>query len=297
MGYFVLDRIKKLCQPLEVVPTEIQPKLNSLKNIKAVLFDVYGTLLISGYDELGGFSAMDRVEAFELAFFDAGFCGDLAKASKLTNQQFFDKLENHKYLCKICGIWHPDPDVETVFTEIIESLQNDGVLSGVADESKIRDFIVGFECRINPTWSMPNAADVLAKLKESGKVLGVVSDAQFYTPILMESLISENLFDQVFDSECCIWSNIVGEKNPSQKLFNRVLGALMVKHGIRASEVLYVGNDLFNDVGTAKIMGCKAALFAGDSRSVRLRENDERLEGIVADAVITDLNQLLEILD
>ena len=113
------------------------------------------------------------------------------KVAKRANQLFFEKLEHHKYLCKICGIWHPDPDVEVMWTEIFEILQNEGVLSGTATEEQIRVFAVEFECRINPTWAMPNAADVLSKLKVDGKVLGLVTDAQFYTPILLKCLIEK----------------------------------------------------------------------------------------------------------
>ena len=63
--------------------------------------------------------------------------------------------------------------------------------------------------------------------------------------------------------------------------------------GISAAEALYVGNDMLNDITPAHALGFRTALFAGDARSLRLRENDERVAGIEPDLVLTDLAQIL----
>jgi putative hydrolase of the HAD superfamily len=41
------------------------------------------------------------------------------------------------------------------------------------------------------------------------------------------------------------------------------------------------------------MVGFKTALFAGDARSLRLRENQPKCQNLFADIVITDLLQLL----
>jgi putative hydrolase of the HAD superfamily len=56
--------------------------------------------------------------------------------------------------------------------------------------------------------------------------------------------------------------------------------------------VLYVGNDLLNDVLPASKIGFRTALFAGDRRSLRWRENDSRTSGVTPDVVITRLADL-----
>jgi putative hydrolase of the HAD superfamily len=53
-----------------------------------------------------------------------------------------------------------------------------------------------------------------------------------------------------------------------------------------------VGNDKLNDIWPATQLGLKTALFAGDQRSLRLRENDVRCSGLEPDLVITRLSQL-----
>jgi putative hydrolase of the HAD superfamily len=56
--------------------------------------------------------------------------------------------------------------------------------------------------------------------------------------------------------------------------------------------VLYIGNDIRNDIWPADRLGCRTALFAGDARSLRLREDDERLSDVKPDRVVTALGQI-----
>jgi putative hydrolase of the HAD superfamily len=64
--------------------------------------------------------------------------------------------------------------------------------------------------------------------------------------------------------------------------------------GISRTSVLYVGNDMRNDILPATKTGFQTALFAGDRRSLRLREDDPQCKNVVPNLVITDLIQILE---
>jgi putative hydrolase of the HAD superfamily len=66
--------------------------------------------------------------------------------------------------------------------------------------------------------------------------------------------------------------------------------------GIFSNSVLYVGNDMLNDIYPAKRVGFKTGLFAGDARSLRLRENHPKCQNLSADLVITDLIQILDLI-
>ena len=56
--------------------------------------------------------------------------------------------------------------------------------------------------------------------------------------------------------------------------------------------ILYLGNDMLNDIWAAAQVGFRTALFAGDARSLRLREDREEIGDISPNAVITELKQL-----
>ncbi|MBW2644225.1 MAG: hypothetical protein JRC89_12900 [Deltaproteobacteria bacterium] len=63
---------------------------------------------------------------------------------------------------------------------------------------------------------------------------------------------------------------------------------------VPAHSAIYFGNDMLNDIYTAKKAGFKTGLFAGDTRSLRLRENDPKCKDLSADIVITDLVQIID---
>jgi putative hydrolase of the HAD superfamily len=76
-------------------------------------------------------------------------------------------------------------------------------------------------------------------------------------------------------------------------LFKRAEEAVRAK-GFGADAVLFVGNDMLNDIFPAKSLGFQTALFAGDARSLRLRTDDSRCRNLSADIVLTDLEQLID---
>jgi putative hydrolase of the HAD superfamily len=78
---------------------------------------------------------------------------------------------------------------------------------------------------------------------------------------------------------------------PSPKLFMLAAEKLGARE-ILPTEVLYVGNDMLNDIYPAKTIGFQTALFAGDRRSLRLRAEDPRCRNLAADVVVTNLIQL-----
>ena len=71
---------------------------------------------------------------------------------------------------------------------------------------------------------------------------------------------------------------------------------LKEKYVIHPHEVLFIGNDMLNDVYPANKVGFKTALFAGDRRALRLRKNKQEVKNLEPDYIITDLLQLLEII-
>lgn len=293
----LLERIQNLCEPMTVMPTAEEPKLTKFSGVKAVLFDVYGTLLISGSGDVGTATAIDSAVALRDALDAAGFEGDLKKAGVRGKELLGEFVEHHHYLCRLCSIWHPEVDIIDIWTKVLAELHKEGIITSIGvDQEQINLLGVEYECRVNPTWPMPGCSDVLAQLAASDKVMGIVSNAQFYTPLLFETFLDKKVPALGFDPECCIWSCDVGEAKPSPKLFNRVLGALMVKYGIRPEETVYVGNDMLNDIYSAQEAGCKTVLFAGDRRSLRWREGNECVAGLVPDAIITELGQLTEVL-
>ena len=150
-----------------------------------------------------------------------------------------------------------------------------------------------YEVRVNPTWPMPQLEAVLTQLADRLIPMGIVSNAQFYTPLLFPAHLNRSLETLGFDVEACVWSYQVGEAKPSPRLFDMALQTAATKWGLSPSEILYVGNDIRNDIWPAQLAGCRTALFAGDLRSLRQRQDDPELVGVAPDLVVTDLTGIL----
>ena len=125
--------------------------------------------------------------------------------------------------------------------------------------------------------------------------MGLVSNAQFFTPLLFEWFLGGDTADLGFDSELIILSYQLGCAKPSMALFETAARAVNAK-GIATDAVLFVGNDVLNDIFPAKQVGFQTALFAGDARSLRLRAEDPRCRNLKADLIVTDLGQLIAFL-
>jgi putative hydrolase of the HAD superfamily len=54
---------------------------------------------------------------------------------------------------------------------------------------------------------------------------------------------------------------------------------------------------MLNDILPAQTTGFRTALFAGDKRSLRLRRDNPRCSNLKPDMVLTDLVQLVELLN
>jgi putative hydrolase of the HAD superfamily len=161
---------------------------------------------------------------------------------------------------------------------------------------------IEFEVRANPAWPMPAAARCLESLAAGGRVLGIISNAQFFTPLLFPATLGKTLDELGFDARLRYYSYEHQRAKPSTWLYERAAEQL-AKLGIRAADTLYVGNDIRNDVWPATRVGFRTVLFAGDRRSLRLRTEDrataERDVGAAGypppDAVVTDLAQIAQL--
>ncbi len=285
------------CPSLPPLPTGVEPELNKLDGIKAVLFDIYGTLFVSGSGDVGTAAAIDTSEALTQSLVVSGFEGNLEQAGQIGKAMLKDEiLEWHK-AGREAGVDYPEVEISKVWSKIIDILCNTEALKRKSsDMDQLRRLALEYECRVNPVFPMPGSREIILELKERGLALGIVSNAQFYTPLLFSAFFGQTVEELGFDAECSIWSYKELKAKPAADLFPKAGKFLKLNHGVDLSETVYVGNDMLNDVYTAKQAGCKTVLFAGDKRSLRLRENDPRCIDLKPDAVITALDQLPDII-
>lgn len=273
---------------LAPISTGAEPRLSFLPDIKAILFDIYGTLLISGSGDVGTDAALPTQEAM-IAACRAGNLTLSQSAASHAALLLKEQIENHHKIRREEGCDFPEVEIRTVWRELIARLCNEELLKVDVDDTIISQIATAYECLVNPVWPMPGAKEVLKRLAPLVTSIGVVSNAQFYTPIILSWFFGD---DCPILSGPCSWSFEAGESKPSIEVFKPVLNELEQRYGISPESVLYVGNDMRNDIWTASRVGCRTCLFAGDKRSLRLRKDDDEVKEVVPDGVITELGQL-----
>jgi len=311
--------IRTHSRPLSPIPTSMKPSLPALPDIKAVLFDVYGTLLISGSGEVGTASdtkdpinktapsnhtetQFENESQKDLLFFQAFTEADVhitisdRSFNELCTKLYTEAIHRAHRELKSDGIIYPEVDILEIWHSIWNTLFQREAVSTEITANKLIQVAFLYELSANPTWPMPRACETLKTISHSGYTLGIVSNAQFYTPYIFSVLCGESLVALGFDRKALFWSYKLKQAKPSVQMFSSVLTYFRTHKNIYPEEILYVGNDMLNDVHTAASVGCKTALFAGDLRSLRMRKENSLVQSDRADAIITDISQLKHIL-
>lgn len=276
-------------RPLEPLPTGEQPVLRRLAGLRAVLFDLYGTLFISGSGEVGTVAApADMALSEALAAVGLRLLGPPAEAAGI----WFEAVRQAHARARAAGIDYPEVQVVELWGELLGQLRQRGWLDGrLSGQGELARLAVEYEARANPCWPMPGLAECLAGLRAKGKLLGIISNAQFYTPALFPALLGVEAEQLGFARELVFYSYQHGRAKPGTWLHQQAARRL-AGQGIAPAEVLYVGNDMLNDIWPAAQVGFATGLFAGDGRSLRWRQGEPEMAALRPDIVLTCLADL-----
>lgn len=291
-----LDTIRRCCHPLVPIPTDREPVLRSLSAIEAVMFDVYGTLFISASGDVGTSMSTRCGDAFGEALAAVGVKLSASVECVPADDLLVASIQTAHEESRAAGVEYPEVDIVQVWAATLQRLFDQGLLAERPDGVDLAQLAVEYEVRTNPTWPMPAAADCLAELEQRRLRLGIVSNAQFFTRELFPALLDKTTDQLGFDPQLQFYSYAVGWAKPGTYLYEQAAEALSAAD-IPARNVLYIGNDMLNDVAAARQVGFRTALFAGDKRSLRLREADQRVRGIEPDLVLTDLAQVADCIE
>lgn len=291
------EQIRALSIPLEPIPTQIKPWVSHCPGIRAVIFDIYGTIFISGSGDISlANQNVNQEEMIREAMESVGLEMLVPPEQVSIYSAYYDVIQHSHQLSREEGIEYPEVEIRNVWRTLLEILVEDKVIQGVFDAELIAHLAIEYEAKVNPVWPMPHAQGTFEMLKGEVK-MGIVSNAQFFTPLLFRSFFERSHTALGFERELCLWSYEHGEAKPGLGLFERLLKKLEDRiTPIEPQEILYVGNDMLNDIWAAHQLGLRTCLFAGDQRSLRLREDDPRCDGLEPNFVITDLHQIIEIL-
>lgn len=210
-------------------------------NIRAVIFDIYGTLL-----EIGPPPA-DADARWQRLFQDL-----LHSRPRLSRLDFYvasNRLIARRHeASRARGIAWPEVQWPSVVAEVLPEL---GQLSrGAQEEFLFRQIQTGHTPRMTP-----DTAAALRELKQRRCLLGLASNAQAYTlRELQEALGLHGLGMELFERELSFWSFEHGFSKPDPHVF-QILTARLEARGVRPAEALMVGDRHDNDIEPAQAHG------------------------------------------
>lgn len=274
--------LKSHLKPMKPEPTPLAVEGGLRLPITCLLCDIYGTLLISGSGDIG-ISRRQAAEenALNRLLGDYGINRPLAEL----RHDLYDAIEKEHHRKRAKGIGYPEVKIDDIWAAILP----------FGGKEKIRTFAAQWEMVVNPVWPMPGMQELIAACRLGGIALGIISNAQFFTPLLFEWLLGADFERLGFDRRLIHLSYRHGRAKPSPSLFASAVNRLEAM-GIAKEETAFIGNDMRNDIAPAHAAGLQTILFAGDARSLRMRKNDPLFRDLKPDLQITHLNQLASFL-
>ncbi|MFO0842848.1 MAG: HAD family hydrolase [Gemmataceae bacterium] len=293
--------------PPTAAPVKARSHLARLPQVRAVLWNVYGTLLAIPQGELlfehpQAFimnNALDKtIQEFKM----------WASMSRKPGQPSDYMLSQYRQLLAEQsavpggGERHPEVQSERVWETILKRLMQkdykfDANFYGSMNELS-RKVAYFFHASLQGTACYEDAAQAMRHVADAGLAQGLLADGQCFTPVqLARGLAAQEggaaLGELLTDGLSVLSCDVRGRK-PSERLFRRAVELLQQK-GIAPDETLHVGSRVAQDLVAAKRLGMYTALFAGDRASLVATPEQLREPGTRPDVLLTDLVQIAEV--
>jgi FMN phosphatase YigB (HAD superfamily) len=209
--------------------------------IRAVFFDVYGTLLRVGPPPA------DADARWEQLF--GGFFGTQPSRSRLEFSLACSQVIARRHgAARACGIPYPEVFWPSVVAEVLPEFAR--LPAQAQADFVFQQMQTGRTVRL-----LDGAAEVLPLLRSQGRLLGIASNSQAYTlRELQAALAGAGLALDVFERDLCFWSFEHGFSKPDPHVF-QILTARLAVRGFSPLEILMVGDRLDNDIEPAKAHG------------------------------------------
>jgi FMN phosphatase YigB (HAD superfamily) len=297
-------------EPPDIDPPKAKPFLKSLPGIRAVTWNVYGTLLVIPSGELYFTHpqkfimdvALDKtIQEFKMWKAMTRKPGAPSEYMRVIYQNVMADL---KLKPAPTGEKHGAIAAEHIWEAIVKKLATNEYTFNLSVYGSIdvysQKIAYFFHASLQGTGPYPGAAQTLQAIKDRRLWQGILADGQCFTPVQLQRGLrkQEPEFDlnDVIPHSHRVWSAEMRGKKPSERLFRKTL-ELVAEEEIEPHEVLHVGSSLERDIIPARKLGMKTALFAGDKNSLQATPEQLKDKQIRPDIMITELSQVLEVLD
>jgi FMN phosphatase YigB (HAD superfamily) len=295
--------------PPKVEPVNAAPSMKPLAGIKAVTWNLYGTLLrITDGELLFRHPQTIRMEvAVEKTILEFNMWNSMTrrpgKPQDLLMPKYINALEEARLTASSRKGDLPEIDSAQIWKKLLEMLDKkeyryDESLYGDFDElaQKVAYF---FHSSLQGTEAAKGALSILLALSDAGIRQAALADAQCFTLVQLTRALRNQgsvpdlhaILPDALNTLSYEW----GIRKPSVSLYAQAV--LRFKEiGIEPNQILHIGTRIHDDLAVAKSCGLRTALYAGDLTSLQATAADLKNPEIRPDRLITELIQLRDIL-
>jgi FMN phosphatase YigB (HAD superfamily) len=293
--------------PPPVSKPKARPHLVRMPLVRAVAWDIYGTLLhiFTGnllFQHPQKFVmdiALDKtVQEFKM-------WGSMSRKPGQPSEymgQIYEKVLADQRLASSHGEKYPEIYAEKIWEAIVKKLfqkdyKFDTSFFGPLNEYS-RKIAYFFHASLQGTACHEGAAPAVEQLQSRGIKQGLIADAQCFTMIQLQRGLAAQHYsgnvNTVFAANLRALSCEQGGKKPSERLFRHFVSGLS-SLGLAPPQVLYIGTSLPRDLAPAKKLGMRTGLFAGDKDALQATPEQLKDPATKPDILLTDLAQVLDV--
>ena len=287
-------------------PVNAAAYVKPLSGIKAVAWDVYGTLLrITDGELLFQHPQQMRMEvALDKTVQEFKMWNSMSRKPGAPWEYMLQLYTRAYDDLRMAGSGRKgdltEVDAAKLWRKVLEKLEKneyeyDASFYGDLDDlgAKIAFY---FHSSLQGVEAAADALPALTAVKNAGLPQGIIADGQCFTLVqLLRGLESQGTLPPLFDPELVTLSYQEGVRKPSKSLYLTALERFR-KYDIGPENVLYVSARLREDLAVAKTVGLRTALYAGDKVSLRAAGTDLKDPAVKPDRLMTELVQIREIL-
>jgi FMN phosphatase YigB (HAD superfamily) len=294
-------------RPEEIRPVKAKASIEPLPGIRAILWDVYGTLLrITG----GRFQWLPKEEvrlqiALDRTIHEFNMWNSMYRRPGPPWQSMIGLYQSTAERQAMVGTArgdYPEVDLCDVWSHIVDRLhekeyQYDADLMG--DQQELSEKIAFFfhSC-LQGMEARSGAVQCMRDFSEAGLIQGVLADGQSFTLVqLLRGLASQATLPplhELFRPETILFSTQLGLRKPSGSFFELAVSRLR-SLGISPGETLHVSCRLKTDLVPAKAVGMKTALLVAEKSGLEVSAELLKMTETRPDRLLTDLSQMKSI--
>jgi FMN phosphatase YigB (HAD superfamily) len=293
-------------QPIGVKATA---SIKPLRGVRAVLWDVYGTLLRISDGRYTLFPKQDeRLQiALDKTIREFNMWNHMYRQPGPPWQSMISQYRNY---AERLGMQAPlrrgditDIDIIELWQQIVERLFDKDYVIDEPQFGSLPQFCEKvawfFHCSLQGIEAREHAVRALADLSGAGMIQGLLSDGPSFTLIHTLRALSRQgtlppLFE-LFRPETMVFSSSLGIRKPSPTLFESALSGLQ-RRGISPNETLHISCRLETDLMPARAAGMKTALLAAEKTGLEVTSALLKDPQVRPDRLLTDLSQISEVI-